>query len=65
LLIEKALKLLPRLLVMEASTIFNCSRRMAVTSHNAFAFWQMLDIKAWQNFMKTARPRSRNPNIML
>ena len=50
---------------MEASMIFNCSRTTAATLPNIFAFWQMLDIRAWQNFMKTARHLLRNPNTML
>ena len=50
---------------MEVSTISNCSKTMPVSSLNIFTFWQMLDIKAWQNFMKTARHPSRNLNIML
>ena len=50
---------------MEANTISNCSRTMAATLPNTFAFWQMLAIKVWQNFMKTVRHLSRNPNTML
>ena len=50
---------------MEASMIFNCSRTTAATLPNTFAFWQMLDIRVWQNFMKTARHLLRNPNTML
>src|SRR6266487_265309 len=65
LLIERAPKLLPQPLVVEANTIFSCSRRMAVNLPSTFVFWQMQGIKAWQNFTKTARPRSRNPSFML
>jgi hypothetical protein len=65
LLTEKALKLSPRLLVMEASTIFNCSRKMAVISPNTFVSWRMLATKVWRNFTKTARRLSRNPSITL
>jgi len=38
---------------------------MGVILPNTFVFWQMLATKVWQNFTKTARPRSRNLNIML
>jgi hypothetical protein len=50
---------------MEANTISNCSKTMPVSSLNIFAFWQMLVIKGWRNFMKIARHPSRDPNIML
>jgi len=50
---------------MEASTTFNCSRKMAVNLRNTFAFWRILVIKAWQTFTKTVRRLSRNPNITL
>jgi hypothetical protein len=50
---------------MEASTTSSCSKTMPVSSLHIFAFWQMLVIKDWQNFMKIARHPSRNPNIML
>jgi hypothetical protein len=50
---------------MEASMTSSYSKTMPVSSLNIFAFWQMLVIKDWQNFMKIARHPSRNPNIML
>jgi len=50
---------------MEANTIFNCSKTMAVISLKTFVSWRMLATRAWQNFMKTARRLSRNPNTML
>ena len=37
---------------------------MPVISLNTCAFWQMLAIKVWWSFMKTARRPSRNPNTM-
>jgi len=49
---------------MAASTTSNCAKTMPVSSLNIFAFWQMLVIKDWQNFIETARRLSRNPNIM-
>jgi len=50
---------------MAANMIFNCSRTRAVILPNTFGSWQMLAIKDWQNFTKTARRLSRNPNITL
>jgi hypothetical protein len=50
---------------MEANMTSNYSKTMPVSSLNIFAFWQMLVIKDWPNFMKIARHLSRNPNIML
>jgi hypothetical protein len=40
---------------MEVSTTSNCSKTMAVSFLNIYAFWQMLVIRDWQNFMKIAR----------
>jgi len=62
LLTERAPQLSPPLLVMEANTIFNCSKTMEVISLKTFAFLRMLATKAWQNSIRTARRLSRNPN---
>jgi hypothetical protein len=50
---------------MEANTTSNCSKTRLVNFLKIFAFWRMLVIKDWQNFMETARRLSRNPNITL
>jgi hypothetical protein len=65
LLTERGLKSSPRRLVIEASTIFNCSRMMVAISPNSFVSWRTLDIKIWQSSMKIARRLSRNRNPTL
>jgi len=64
LLIEKVPKSSPLHLVMEASTTSNCSKTMPVSFLNICVFWQMLGIKDWRSFIRTAKHLSRNPNTM-